>query len=39
MKKQMIIIKIAYIMMNKIVKTADDNEYIKMNAFKIIKKY
>ena len=39
MKKLMIIIIIAYLMMNIIVKTADDNEYIKMNAFKIIKKY
>ena len=39
MKKLMIIIIITYLMMNIIVKIADDNEYIKMNAFKIIKKY
>lgn len=39
MKKLMIIIIITYLMMNIIVKTADDNEYVEMNAFKIIKKY
>ena len=39
MKKLMIIIIITYLMMNIIVKIADDNEHIEMNVFKIIKKY
>ena len=39
MKKLMIIIIITYLMINIIIKIADNNEYVEMNAFKIIKKY
>ena len=39
MKKLMIIIIITYLMINIIIKIADKNEYVEMNAFKIIKKY
>ncbi len=39
MKKLMIITIIIYLMMNMIIKISDDNEYIKMDTFRIIKKY
>lgn len=39
MKKLMMIIIITYLMINIIIKIADNNEYVEMNAFKIIKKY
>ena len=39
MKKLMIITIIIYLMMNMIIKISDDNEYIRMDTFRIIKKY